>query len=668
MTNNTFHISSQEKQFDEKNAFSMDKQVPMRDDIADSWKRCQFGGINAHSRSLPEIVYSGVDSSKYLVQEWAFIKDLNKSLIEVFSIFWHNSHAAFFFIDLDLTVVTQEGNKRLLQQLNAINFGVGAKLSEEAAGTNAVALTALNKRKNYVAGPEHYIEALQPFACQASPVFISDNIPIAYIATMVNLAEFTTTFHKTLNKLMDIQNHFVNLEFRNMALSLENEMYREGIDSRDTGIIMTNSNGLIISVNEWTLTYFNLEAGDAVGKNLVQTFPELTETLNLYPSPGLVPPREIHFHQILGKSNKLLVAGKVVELRNGNSGIIISLSENSPQPKTASKKSLTDAHFTFNDLIGISPSFLEAKNIAEIASGSNCNVMIIGESGSGKELFAQAIHNKSSRKDQPFISINCAAIPQDLIFSELFGYVEGAFTGAKKGGSPGKFELANKGTLFLDEISEIPNEMQAVLLRVLEEGSVSRLGSSGSIPIDVRIIAATNRNICSAVASEQFRLDLYHRICTVRIDIEPLRRRKEDIQVLADYYLQVFNHKHNKHIQNITADAMEFMENCLWLGNVRELRNAIERGVIFCSSSELNVSDLPKELHKHHKSTRLENKNSENSSMEKLFKDKLDEKNKIEGLLRKHRNNKTLVAQELGITRATLYRRLKFLGITPDSK
>ncbi len=669
MTSNTFHIPNQEEFLDEVKNISFDQQNPRRDDIADSWKRCQSGGLDAHNRFLPEIDYLRIKSSQYLEHEWAFIKDLNRALIEVFSQFWQSSRAAFFFIDLDLNIVTQEGNKQLLQQLNAINFGVGANLSEELAGTNAVALASLNKRKSYVAGPEHYIKALHPFACQASPVFISDNVPIAYVAIMVDIAEFTATFHKTLNKMIDIQNHLVNLEFRNMELLLQNEMYREGINLRETGIIMTNSNGLIIHVNEWVLAYFNLEVEDAVGKNLRQTFPELTETLNPYPSPG--NPQEIYFPQILGQNNKLLVTRKFVKLRDGNSGIIICLSASVPQPKAAARKAVQDAHFTFDDLIGISPTFLEAKNIAEIASGSNCNVMIIGESGSGKELFAQAIHNKSGRKDQPFISINCAAIPKDLIFSELFGYVEGAFTGAKKGGSPGKFELASKGTLFLDEISEISNEMQAVLLRVLEEGSVSRLGSSVAIPIDVRIIAATNRNICNAVASDQFRLDLYHRLCTVRIDIEPLRRRKEDIHVLANYYLQIFNRKHNKSIQNITPEAMDFMENCLWLGNVRELRNAIERGVIFCSSSYLNIRDLPKELHKHHKYTKFANeevKKTENSSMERLFKEKLDEKNKIEALLKKHHNNKTLVAQDLGITRDKLYRRIKFLGIEPDQK
>lgn len=668
MTSNSFQIPNHEKLYTPGEDFSFNQPPPMRDDVADSWKRCQTAGLNGRSTSLPELHLSSVNSSKFLKHEWTFIKDLNQALIEVFSLYWHNSHSALFFIDLNLNVVTQEGSKKLLQQLNAINFGVGANLSEALVGTNAVALASLHQRKSYVAGPEHYMEALQSYACQASPIFICDNIPVAYVAIMIDLAEFNATLHRTVNKMIDIQNHFVNLEFKNLELSLKNEMYREGIDSRETGIIIANSNGLIIHVNDWALDYFNLEIFDTIGRDLEQTLPELSETLHLNSSSGLIQTQEICFPQLLGKNNKLLVSCQYVKLRTGNSGIIISLSESIPQPKAASKKAVQDAHFTFDDLIGTSQMFLEAKNIAEIASGSNCNVIIIGESGSGKELFAQAIHNKSGRKDQPFITINCAAIPKDLIYSEMFGYVEGAFTGAKKGGSPGKFELAHKGTLFLDEISEIPNEMQAVLLRVLEEGSVSRLGSSASLPIDVRIIAATNRNICNAVASEQFRLDLYHRLCTVRIDIEPLRRRKEDIQVLADYYLQVFNRKHNKYIHNITADAMEFMENCLWLGNVRELRNAIERGVIFCSSSELNVSDLPKELYKHHKSTRLESKNTENSSMEKLYKDKLDEKKKIEALLREHHNNKTLVAQELGITRATLYRKLKFLGIAPDSK
>ncbi len=639
------------------------KNGSTRDVIITSWERCEKYPVDRHRSALPPFRYSF--GNKNLSQhEWIFWNNRHYSFQNIFHSFLQENNAAIFYLNPNLDIVMQNGNQLLLEKLNAINLGIGANLSEKAIGTNAAALALLNQERSTVAGAEHYLEILQGIACIAEPFSLPTNIYIGYVMYVVDLADFVPSFEERLHQYLNMQNDLLGLQFDNLKLSLNNEALNRGINFKECGVLFVEQNGLIIYANEWTRYYFKIKEEDISGKHITQVFPELTDTLDCFRTRKTILGKEINFSQRLQPAGKLIVDSILPNTQDSSTGMIITMSEVKPLFKKP-KKAEHGAFFTFDDLIGVSPTFSELKTIADVASASSCNVMIIGESGTGKELFAQAIHNRSQRREGPFISINCAAIPKELIYSELFGYMEGAFTGAKKGGAPGKFELANNGTLFLDEIGEISNEMQAVLLRVLEEDTITRLGSSTSIPIDVRIIAATNRDICSSVASTEFRLDLYHRLCTVRIDIDPLRRRKEDIPILADYFLQVFNNKHNKNIQRITPEAIDYMKHCAWLGNVRELRNVIERGVIFCSTNELSIGDLPKELEKHYRPSGHSSPINirRDSGLAHQFQEKLDEKRQIELQLKKRNNNKSLVAQDLGITRATLYRKMKFFGI-----
>ncbi len=211
---------------------------------------------------------------------------------------------------------------------------------------------------------------------------------------------------------------------------------------------------------------------------------------------------------------------------------------------------------TFSDLIGTDPSFLETVELARKASEGNSNIQLLGESGSGKDIFAQSIHNASKRKNGPFIALSCAAIPRELIASELFGYVEGAYTGARRGGKPGKFELACGSTIFLDEIGEMPLELQTTLLRVLESRTITRVGGSEVIPIDVRVIAATNRNLASAVLLGHFRQDLFYRLNVFSIFMVPLRNRRNDIPLFVDHFVKTISVKLNKNIKTVSLEAI----------------------------------------------------------------------------------------------------------------
>ena len=246
-------------------------------------------------------------------------------------------------------------------------------------------------------------------------------------------------------------------------------------------------------------------------------------------------------------------------------------------------------------LVGESPAIRQVYAVIEKVADTPSTVLITGESGTGKELIARALHEYSSRREGPFIKINCAAIPKTLMESELFGYEKGAFTGAV-GAKPGRFELAHGGTLFLDEIGEIPVEMQVKLLRVLQESEFERVGGIKTIKVDVRLVAATNRDLHSEVASGAFREDLYYRLNVVPIHLPPLRERREDIPLLVNHFIAKFNERLKKQISGIEPDAVERLVSYHWPGNIRELENVIERTMLFCAGPTIRAVDLPAEF------------------------------------------------------------------------
>ena len=246
-------------------------------------------------------------------------------------------------------------------------------------------------------------------------------------------------------------------------------------------------------------------------------------------------------------------------------------------------------------MVGQSLAIRRAIRLIEEAAPTSAPVIITGESGTGKELAARAIHDKSPRRSRPYVAINCAAVPETLIESELFGHERGAFTGADRR-REGCFERANGGTLLLDEITEMRPEMQAKLLRVLEDKKISRLGGSGEVAVDVRILAASNRPLERAIREGRLREDLYYRLCVFPIELPPLRDRLDDVPLLAEEFIRAFNREHGKAVQGIAPDCMNALNAHHWPGNVRELRNAIERAVIVSRSPLLAVGDLPKAL------------------------------------------------------------------------
>lgn len=324
------------------------------------------------------------------------------------------------------------------------------------------------------------------------------------------------------------------------------------------------------------------------------------------------------------------------------------------------------ARYTFEDIKTNNNTMLNMISQARHAAKSPSNILIQGESGTGKEMFAQAIHLASNRSQEPFIAVNCGAIPRDLIGSELFGYVEGAFTGAKKEGNPGKFELASGGTLFLDEIGDMPFEQQVALLRVIQEKAITRIGGNRIIPVDVRIICATNKNLLDEIKNGNFRADLYYRLNVIFLNIPPLRDRPEDIPLLLNYFIEKMSPKFSLDY-TLPNNIIEPLLNYNWPGNVRELENVVERILIQSQGEDLDIKHLPLEILPKNYNTILPiDEKSEPQGMnliearqkqqEKLLE---IEKQQIINLLKIHQGNISQVAREMGMARSTIYKKMR---------
>jgi transcriptional regulator with PAS, ATPase and Fis domain len=313
-------------------------------------------------------------------------------------------------------------------------------------------------------------------------------------------------------------------------------------------------------------------------------------------------------------------------------------------------KQLNKASYSFENIIGKSKEIQEIKALSQKAAHTDSSVLILGESGTGKELFALAIHKASKRAQGPFVKVNCAAIPNELLESELFGYEGGAFTGAKKEGKAGKFEIANGGTIFLDEIGDMPMNMQVKLLRVLQEREIEKIGASKPKPIDVRIIAATNQGLEPMISEGKFRSDLYYRLNVIKINIPALRERKGDVVTLSYYLLDKICNKLGKYVRDISTEALEYLKNYKWPGNVRELENVIERAV--------NVIEVEDIIKVNHLSKEIVGEVfvKEVKALEQVLNEA--EKQAIVDALIITRGNKTKAAQMLNISRTSMYEKM----------
>lgn len=367
---------------------------------------------------------------------------------------------------------------------------------------------------------------------------------------------------------------------------------------------------------------------------------------------------------------KVVVNRIPVKSERENFGVVVTFQELSRLQQLEQKmrreiyhKGLV-ARLSFQDIIGESRAIKEALETAKKYGCTDSTVLITGESGTGKELFAQGIHRISPRKEGPFVAVNCAALPENLLESELFGYEEGAFTGARKGGKPGLFELAHGGTIFLDEIGKIPISLQGRLLRVLQEKEVMRLGGSRVIPVDVRVIAATNLDLRNAVQKGDFRADLYYRLNVLKLKLPPLRERDGDVDLLTDYFIMRFNRKFRKKLKSIPREIRNWISSYHWPGNVRELENFIERLVILSNGQSIDRELAYKLIEDADEGILLSGAEDfitvQVGTLEEMEREIIKKMDKKMGF------KKNKLAKRLGISRTTLWKKLNDLDFNPE--
>lgn len=622
----------------------------MRAEISDSWLRCEKTGLNPVSQlKKSDLIDKDKPISKY-IREHVLINEVN-ALYNLLD----ELHGAIFYTNFDSDIIfSQRGNETLLKYLSSKSLGISTYMLEENLGTTALVIPPSECNDAWAIGAEHYHDIFLPFVTY---VYKGEYYGGLKINSFIILPKehFNNLFIYYIREYNKNCKTLISSYMNSLNFELKEVLFKQYEQNNDYGIILLDPLGKILSINEKIARWFQLNIEDIRERNCAEIFPELKHVL--YNSKT---GEDIHLEEVQMKSLPVHMQYMRIDVKpifgeqNEIIGFIVSFYDKKRISHTVNKLSHSQAYYGFDHILGKSNAIREAKQKAITAAQSKSPVILTGESGTGKELFAQAIHNASTVQDGPFVALNCAAIVPELIASELFGYVDGAFTGSRKGGSMGKFEYAHKGTLFLDEIGDLSLSVQAILLRVLEEKRISRIGSNIEIPVDVRLITATNKDLRKMVKERTFRLDLYYRIFVVNINLPALKDRISDIPILANSFVDYYNSIFTKNIKKIDNEALSYLVTYRWPGNVRELRNVIECGMNNSQGEVLKLNDFPD----------FSEYSCEDATIATVQTKKLEdefiqnEKQRLLSLMIEYNGNKSKISKRMGISRSTLYKKM----------
>lgn len=621
--------------------------------IFESWKRSKKYNVDPHSR-IPTFNISDIEVEKR--------QKKNKKLLDVAKPFMNSIYSIVgntdFIIRLsddDGFVLEHIGEKGAIARFGKTYLDNGYNLKEEYAGTNAIGLSLLLKKPVQIMGSEHYMSKFHELTTSACPITDKYNDIIGVLSIT---GEYTMVHPHTLGMVSAAAaaiKRELHLQEANQMLQAVNNNFYEIMETISEGIIAVDSNGNILNMNSLARKYLEIE-GRKYEKFNINMFLKNKKTYErIFTLNDNIFEEELEFTARSGEKRKFISHVNYLKTEKTPKLIVFIINEAKTVHKMVNKIVGASATFTFEDIIGESEVLKTALHLSKIASGIDATILLQGESGTGKEMFAQAIHNASNRRNKPFVFLNCGAIPRELVSSELFGYEEGAFTGARRGGHPGKFELADGGTLFLDEIGDMPLDAQVNLLRVLETKKIVRVGGNEVIPVDVRIIAATNKDLQQEAALGHYREDLYYRLNVFPIYIPSLRERKEDIRIFVDYFINKYSETINKKI-SVDHSFYKSLELYSWPGNVRELQNTLQLILnIVKDSSVLTTSHLPKKILE---TLHVSSNTSHLPSLDEI------EKKAIIDTLEQTRYNLSKTADILKIGRSTLYRKMERYNIS----
>ncbi len=431
-------------------------------------------------------------------------------------------------------------------------------------------------------------------------------------------------------------------------------------DNINKGLIVVNKYYDIVTVNKYICDKIQVKREKFIGKKLNYLLHGIKMNTNIGNSEKSILSE--YRYQANDQIVDLLYTSSPIIVDDNIELILYSFDDYKNAKQLAYNITESKNTVSFDDIIGQDKDFVAFKESVAKVAKNDSTILLIGETGTGKELFARAIHNNSKRKNNNFITINCGAIPESLIESELFGYEKGSFTGANKTGKHGKFYLADSGTIFLDEVEAMPLYLQQKLLRVLENKEIERIGGHTSIPIDIRIISATNVRLDEMVKLGEFREDLFHRLNVISLFIPPLRERKSDILLLTEYFIKEYSKKLDKDIIGIEEEAKDVFLNYSWGGNVRELQNAIEYAINMENAKYITKENIPFQIKNYNKNNELKDNSTTLEEMEKRY---------IKMMLDKcgwDENGRIKAAKQLGISRSTIYRKIAKYGLEENKK
>lgn len=646
-------------------------EAVVRPEIAHSWQRCRKAGVDP---------FSGVSHLILSQDQLAALLEKKRNLIDIAQPFMSNLYrfvkgSGFIVMLSDEQGYIMEtiGDSGTLQKALELNLIRGASWREREVGTNGIGTALAIKKPIQVSGAEHYCQKVQSWTCSAAPIYDEkENITGALQMSGPSCKTHQHTLGMVVAAVKAIEDQ-IRIKQWNRELILLNNRLNNIVLTVSDGIIVIDKEGVIEQINpaaEKLLGQKDDEITGSLIKNYMENPVKITEMLS---SGKPYKEAELLVTAHAGAVH-CLSTGKLIRDEHGKvSGAVIFINPIHKIKNLINRFSGAHATFFFKDIIGNNKQLLKAVEWATLAAGNNSHVLLQGESGTGKEVFAQAIHNHSVRRNGPFIAVNCGAIPRELVGSELFGYEEGSFTGAHRGGRPGKFELASGGTLFLDEIGDMPIEHQVALLRVLQDRQVTRIGGNKVIVVDVRIICATNKDLLMEVAKGNFRQDLFYRLNVMTITLPSLRDRRDDIPLLFQVFFREICQKNGISAQQVDPRVISTLQQYNWPGNIREFQNILERMIHVANKQKIGLRHLPEEIVS---PPHLGDPPQEKTNLSFIqhfsihypmkIKELLDENERqelINKLLVNH-GNISHVAREMGISRTSLYKKLKRLNIS----
>jgi len=637
----------------------------LRPEIMDAWHRCKDWGLDPFAGKSEQRVTGAKLTA--LLQEKAELIRIADPFMQKMGSFLAGSGSVVLLFNRRGILMKALGDAETLTAAPHINFQPGASWTEREEGSNGVGTALTLGRPVQVSGREHFCSKYHAWTCSAGPI---RNESGQITGVLELMGPIDTSHLHTLGMVVAAVQAIENegrIHQRNCELTLLNGHITSILRAASNGIIVLDSRGIIQQINPAGERLLSMSNQQATGLDLCQHMKRINPLLQLLQSGVELQDQELEL-TLWDRPIVCVASGRPIFDDQGvQRGAVLSVHPVQSMRRLINRYSGSEATFRFENILGRGAALQKALDLARDAASDDRNVLLSGESGTGKEMFAQAIHNFSDRATGPFIAINCGAIPRELLASELFGYQDGAFTGANRGGRPGKFELAAGGTLFLDEIGDMPLDQQVALLRVLQDRTVTRLGGERALTVDVRIICASHKELRGEVQKGTFREDLFYRLNVRLISLPALREHIEDIPLLLEAFLT--NHGSKPH-PPLDPAVIPLLQACPWPGNIREFRNTVERILQASKDGPIRIEHLPEEILR--PSPRPRTAHPVEMPADPLpparrsdLRESLEREARLEimKVLEEHQNNVSHAAKALGLARNTLYRKMARLGI-----